>query len=144
MNLSQIRQTGKSHLVPRKRVTHDGPWLAELKDREGKTMATGTSKPTGLFLASWCLSSGAELAWWREQGLGIQRSEVSQLQVQRWGLSWRAAWGRRSRETTTHDMAPTGQARAGERKSHRLLWDGTVQFFLTIATVRLSIISSTY
>ena len=144
MNLSQIRQTGKPHLVPRERVIHDGPWLAELKDRGGKAMATGASKPTGLFLVSWCLASGAELAWWREQGLGIRRSEVSHLQVQRWGLSRRAAWGRRGRETTTHDMAPTGQAHAGERKSHRFLWDGTVQFFLTIATVRLSITSSTY
>ena len=93
MNLSQIRQTGKPHLVPRERVIHDGPWLAELKDRGGKAMATGASKPTGLFLVSWCLASGAELAWWREQGLGIRRSEVSHLQVQRWGLSRRAGEG---------------------------------------------------
>lgn len=45
MNLSQIRQMGKLHLVPRERMTRDGPWLAEQEDREGKEATdTGSSK----------------------------------------------------------------------------------------------------
>lgn len=47
-------------------------------------------------------------------------------------------------ETTIHNVGPKGHARSGERESHGLLWDGTVQVFLPIATGRWSIISSTY
>lgn len=46
MNLSHVRQMGKSHRVPRERVMCDGPWLEELEGREGKeTIATGVSIP---------------------------------------------------------------------------------------------------
>lgn len=61
MNLSQARQMGKLHLVPRERMAR--PWLAEGEGREGKKATdTGSSKHYRLALVSWGQAREAELA----------------------------------------------------------------------------------
>lgn len=80
MDLSQIRQIGKSHLIPREKGTHDGPRLAGLEAEKGRSSwPQGSMNPTSVFLGSWCQANGPELTRWKEQGLGIPRSELFQL-----------------------------------------------------------------
>lgn len=72
-------------------------WQSRKTEKGRRPQTQDPLNTTGLALVSWGQAREAELAWWRERGRGIQRSDVSQLQVQRWGLSGRPPRGRKGR-----------------------------------------------